>query len=299
MIKLKDILTENSIKDEGIRLGPANPKVPVPLEVDFSHDDQNADVVLLNPPDDAVNIWRTSEPEVIVYSAIGFNENSVAFKNISSGEKHHRKDLIRSVIKRIDKSAINYNDLIKIIDKSIDRFDSLAERSNRYKKRVGGIQPTGQLTNLIVALPSHSQLNPLIVQRFQRKHKNLMSYGTFEKMMSDELVLDMEKVESEPSARKNKERIVKYYNALKRTHAGKPFEVKFITANFRRYFYNFLTFKHDPTHQAFNTLANGNIMLVDDTIGEGNTLAEAVRVLKAGQVVPNRVLCYAFLRDFK
>lgn len=294
MIKLKDILLENSIKDEGIRLGAEN---PIPLEVDFKNDYKNSDVILLSPPDDKISIWRTSNPEVIVYSAIGFNKTSVAFKDIKATEKHHRKDFIRSIIKRIDNSAINYDDLLKIIDNSIDRFDSFAERSNRYKKKMG-TQMAGEQTNLIVALPSHSKLNELIVKRFQLKHKNLMSYGTFEKLMSDELVLDMEKVEREPSARKNKERIVKYYNNLKATHGGQPFEVKFITANFRRYFYNFLTFKHDPTHQAFNTLVNGNIMLVDDTIGEGNTLKEAIRILKSGQVVPNRVLCYAFLRDF-
>ena len=91
---------EQRIENEGIRLGPPNANVPVPLEVDFLHDEEQSDLILLNPPDDAVNIWKSSDPQVIVYSAIGFNDKSVAFRNVDSREKGFRIDMVRSVIKK-------------------------------------------------------------------------------------------------------------------------------------------------------------------------------------------------------
>ena len=187
--------------------------------------------------------------------------------------------------------------MLKIIDNSIDRFESLSERNNRYKNVVGTTS-AGKLSKFIVALPSSSPLNTLLVSRMKLKYPHIMDFGTFEKLMTDELVLNMEKVDSEQSSRDNRERIIKYYNNVKSAHGGKPFEVKFISASFRRYFYNFLTFKHDVTKKVFNSLTKESIMFVDDTIGEGNTLKEAIRVLKIGQYVPSRIFCYAFLRDF-
>lgn len=88
-------------------------------------------------------------------------------------------------------------------------------------------------------------------------------------------------------------------NGVKRAHIGQPFEVKFYNRNFRRYIQNFLTFKGDDTKKVFSSLINGAIMIVDDTIGRGNTLSEAIRVLQHGEVVPETVLCYAFLREEK
>ena len=56
-------------------------------------------------------------------------------------------------------------------------------------------------------------------------------------------------------------------------------------------------FSGDNTKKVFESLINGTLMMVDDTIGNGNTIKEAVRVLQSGEVVPEMILCYAFLRE--
>jgi len=270
---------------EGVRLDGSTPD-EIRLDMDFTRDDIN-DVINLSPPDDNVWSWRTQNPKVLVYRAFSFNPHSKYFKDVGDKrEKLEVQDRIRRIMKDLDKSAMNYPKFLYMIDKSIDKFDALGKDLSKS-------------TNLsIVPMPSKSQLNNLIIQRIQRKFKNILSYDLFKKAITDDVVLNMDKINNEMWARTNKEKIVRYFNSMKKANQGNPYEVKFVNTGFRRYITNFLIFKDDPSKKIFKDLINGNILFVDDTIGNGNTLKDMIRLIRSCEFYPELILCYAFLNDF-
>lgn len=281
MIKLMEILCDlevhnhpPTIEREGVRFGITNPQT---LDIDLTRDEID-DLILINDEHEREGRGHKHNNNVITYRAFRFNENSKYLKY--SNDKNAIKRTIRKIIKNIDSTAMDYNKFVQMIDMSIHDFFS----------RHNDINP------IIIPLPSTSNLNSLIIDRIRKIRGNdIITYDIFKKMMTDEIEVNVERVNRQRNP-ETRERIYKQWNSIKAAHPGQPFQVKFSTPSMKKFFY-FLKFANDDSRDILNKFANGNIMLVDDTVSsEKNTFNEAIRLLK--EFNPPTIFCYGFLLDY-
>lgn len=165
--------------------------------------------------------------------------------------------------------------LQKMIDISLDRFEEHAGEFSDF--------------DVIMSLPSNSDLNDLIMKSIKKRTGRGTKFMKAPMLKTAYKQLKFYRARIEKMTDKGKS----YANSVLKSLNNKTgdVEIKNIPAGVRRYAYGFMKLK-----KALDEIINGDILLVDDTIGTGSTLKEAERLLKP--FTKGDIWCFAFIKDF-
>jgi phosphoribosylpyrophosphate synthetase len=146
--------------------------------------------------------------------------------------------------------------------------------------------------DLILSVPSSRLANDKILEILHSTIPNAAAFRhAFAKGLTENVKVDHDRILSE-SSKKTPAYVENEVRCMKEKHKGQRFEVKFLEMSFRRYVYNFMTV---ILENAANLIRGKNVLLVDDTIGEGITLKETSRLVN--QFQPKSIIGFAITRD--
>jgi hypothetical protein len=270
MIKLANIISEGISTKDG------------QVVFDIQNDNPNDQLKLF--VNNKVNKFYSmpSQGMYKIFFAYMFTTYNVYFKN--SGDKtsftrdewNDRVNFIRTELKGYSEPK-TVSIVSDMIDKSLMRFDRI-EKLSTY--------------DVIVPLKSSSTLNDVIAERIRAK--------TGAKVLSNTIVKDtLKNVEISLPDTESSEKTKQYLDTIKKRFASMPdseFKSKMIKASFRRYVSKFLKYKDNDTSDIYNKIKGKNVLLIDDTLGEGRTLIEMNRLIQ--QAEPASVSSYVFLKDY-
>lgn len=178
-----------------------------------------------------------------------------------------------------------------MIDTSLDWFDAAIEH-NGYRKY--GIGNFGYF-DIRFSLPSKSNTTRRITDVMNKKLVRPTYHNVFYKKNGSEVFLDEQAILSEPSGEKNLAKIKARFEYVKRLYWDTPFEVKMVDVKWRRFVRNFIGIIPDWL-PALESIRGKNILLCDDTLGEGITMMETTRLLLP--FGPKSITAFAVVRDF-
>lgn len=87
------------------------------------------------------------------------------------------------------------------------------------------------------------------------------------------------------------------HETFRNHYYNQPFEIKHLTTNLRRYVYDFMRIKESERQYAHLWLKGKNILLIDDTIGEGVSIREASN--KLAEFGPSSITSFCVIRDYR
>lgn len=150
----------------------------------------------------------------------------------------------------------------------------------------------------VINLPSQFSANTRICEYFNDfwPYKFPILDNVLSKKLSQEVQFDIKKILREDCT-KTFSLVDDYINGFKNTYWNKPFEIKHIKPTLRRYVHNFLQLEPWCNKYLSQFIKGKNILLVDDTIGEGITLKEASDVLN--QFSPRTITSFTVMRDYR
>lgn len=145
--------------------------------------------------------------------------------------------------------------------------------------------------DVILGVPSSSSIVKKIIDTFilVAGFKGKVSYKGFTKTRIRNVKLKQSVIDGENSL-KTKVCVPRAYQDTRKLHYDKVSKASLFPTRFRRYFENFLQLNVSNP----NCLQGKNILVVDDTFGEGLTMCEVVRILKP---YTDRVLGFSVMKD--
>jgi len=268
MIKLKDILESVGIDDGEVKFDLMNDHPNDPLKT-FINSKQNR----FEP----VSAFRLTN----VYYAYRFTPYTQQVKMygdknaLTRDEWNDKINAIRTDIKAY-KNPNTVTNVNTMIDTSLLRFERVAKLSS---------------FDTIIPLKSSSVLNDVIAEKISKK--------TNAKVLSDIIVKNtLKNVKLSIPSSETSDKTKEYLATIDKRFAkmsDEEFKSKMIKASFRRYVSNFLKYKNDP-NLVKEYIAGKNILIIDDTLGEGATLAELRRLIM--EYNPKSITFYVFLKDY-
>ncbi|NDI08895.1 MAG: phosphoribosyltransferase, partial [Actinobacteria bacterium] len=177
---------------------------------------------------------------------------------ISRTEHNDKVNYIRTAIKSYSPDISENVD--NMIDASLNRFEL--------------VKPL-KTFDVVVPLKSSSVLNDVIAKRINIKSNVEVIPELIVKNTIKNIKIE---IPSEETSEKTKQ----YVDTIKRrmTSIGdQEFRSKMIPASFRRYVSNYLKFNDKYDRSTFDKINGKNILVIDDTLGEGVTLREIQRLL--------------------
>lgn len=197
-------------------------------------------------------------------------------KTVKKDVRLHKINSIRTAIKSYsDQSVVSNVD--KMIEFSLNRFNILKPLSS---------------FDTIIPLKSSSPLNDVIASKV--KHKNgadIMSELIVKDVIKN-ISIDLPDSETNPKT-------LAFVDDIRDKFSKVPndeFRSKMVPASFRRYISKFLKFNNRYDKTEFEKLNGKNILVIDDTLGEGSTLKEIQRLLY--QYSPSSVCYFVFIKDY-
>lgn len=175
-----------------------------------------------------------------------------------------------------------------MIETAVKGFlNALKTNGNKFE-----IESIEQIDSIII-LPSQFSANNRIAEYFKQNFTNKVYENVFEKRLCNDILYYKWWIKMEEQ--KNMAFVMEQIENSKKAHLNELFEVKKFGANIRRYLYNLLKFSID-LHSVIDMIENKNVLLVDDTIGEGTTLRDAMRLLE--KFNPKNIMSFTVMRDF-
>lgn len=155
-------------------------------------------------------------------------------------------------------------------------------------------------TTIIIPIASKSKLNFVIAQQLQEKipGSKVLSEHIIKKKWKDvKLSASYEREKASGGDGETKigpDLAAKHLAMMQAKSPDEDFEVKKTQRRgLRRYFSHFLGSPEDKNEELTRLLKDAKIVLIDDTLDEGATFEEAVRLVKAFQ--PHFIVGYIFL----
>lgn len=239
------------------------------------HKDEYDDVIKFFQPTLNNNVFTTRGISVF------FGHRLATPETFTPIQATKTKTAIRTLIKNYPNLNPNEKEeILQLIKQSIQKL-------NEYR-------PINSF-DMIVSVKSTAPLNKILLTELKSylKPDGLMIDDMFAKDVIENLDLDWEMLDREPSE-KTKEMVLAMYEKVMKTK--NLFFIKDLKSSVRRYFIKFLKFSDDVQKDAFDHIFGKNILLVDDTVGEVATFRDMIRLISTYK--PKEYLCYAFLRDY-
>jgi hypothetical protein len=198
------------------------------------------------------NRYVSSKQGFNLYYAYKFN------KNIDK----KLKGLLRDSIKYADESFIKSNDMEVFLSKGINNFNQM-ESLNKF--------------DIIVFPKSSSHILNIIKQKLSAKSgmNTLLASDLFVKNTIDNIQYNYDKLDK--LSPENREKILKLLNKV---FSKESFKLRSIPPQYRKFISNFLSFNSDTEQRIFNSISEGNVLLVDDILTEGTTFINMSKLLQ-------------------
>ncbi len=103
----------------------------------------------------------------------------------------------------------------------------------------------------------------------------LLASDLFVKNTIENIQYDQDKLNKLSS--ENKEKVMKLLNKVL---SKESFRLKSVPPQYRKFISNFLSFNSDTERRVFNSISEGNILLVDDILTEGTTFINMAKLLQ-------------------
>lgn len=273
MIKLTSII--NEILSDGVRVRGG--EVTFDQMNDYASDQLR---LFINKKSNRFYSMPTSGLHKIFY-AYQFTTYNEYFKWVGERVQMTREEwnesinFVRKELKDYKNPTIVKN-VNEMIDRSLLRFDRLEKLSNY---------------DVLVPLKSSSTLNDVIADKIKDRTGAKVLSDTIVKNTIGNVNINLPDTETSDKTRQ-------YLDTIKKKFAGIPdqeFRSKMIKASFRRYVTNFLKYKGDEESIRKN-IEGKNVLLIDDTLGEGATLKEMNRLIV--KLNPKSVASFIFLKDY-
>jgi hypothetical protein len=198
------------------------------------------------------NEYISSKQGFNLYYAYKFNKN--VDKSL--------KSLLRDSIKYVDEKFIKSNDMELFLSKGINSFNQI-EPLNKFDIIVFPKSSSNILNNLKQKLSSKAGMNTILAS-------DLFVKNTIENIQYNQEKLN--KLSPE-----NKEKVLKLLNKVL---SKESFRLKSIPPQYRKFISNFLSFNSDTERRVFNSISEGNVLLVDDILTEGTTFINMAKLLQ-------------------
>ena len=171
--------------------------------------------------------------------------------------------LLRDSIKYIDINHIQNKDIELLISKSINNFNQL--------------KPLNTF-DIIVFPKSSSKILDLIKNKMSAKAGNntLVVSDVFVKNSIENIRFNEEKFNKLTD--ENKEKILKILN---RVFSKNEYKLKSIPPQYRKFIDNFISFNTETEKRIFNSILEGNVLVVDDILTEGTTFINMVKLIES------------------
>ncbi len=150
--------------------------------------------------------------------------------------------------------------------------------------------------DVVMKLPSSYPANDASLQFLKEflRHDTIVIEDGFNKLNSECVNFDKDRMLSEPSGLKNLEWAEKHMDDFYNAHFGEPFEIKKIKTKLRRYVYGFMELNHTNLG---SIIRNKRVLLIDDTVAEGITFREAQNLIDRFR--PRSIIGFAHMRDYR
>lgn len=165
--------------------------------------------------------------------------------------------------------------LDEMIEIALDRFEEY-------------VRPLSEFGTFI-SLPSRSDLNKLIMDAMKKRVGDGVNFLTAPMVKDAYKNLQYHKDAVNRMTPEGKDRLIKTFAGLRKREGN--VEIKNIPDSLRRYAFGFM-----KLNDKIETIKNHDILLVDDTIGSGASLVEALRLLKP--FYKKELWFFAFLKDY-
>jgi hypothetical protein len=151
-----------------------------------------------------------------------------------------------------------------------------------------------KLFDRILLIPSSSDAVKRICKAIEPRLNTgaLIFINEFNKTRIRNVKLIQSQLDKEPS-KKTTQRVNECYSSFRNKHYDKVTRMHYIPTRFRRYFTNFFTWKKDAW---ISGMYKKNVLVVDDTFGEGVSLREVMWMLDT-DVKPNLACGFAVMKD--
>jgi hypothetical protein len=151
-----------------------------------------------------------------------------------------------------------------------------------------------KLFDVVLLVPSSSNAVKRISEAIEPRLNSdaLILVNAFNKTRIRNVKLIQSQLDKEPS-KKTTQRVNECYTKFRYKHYDKVTRMHYIPTRFRRYFTNFFTWKKDAW---ISKMYKKNVLVVDDTFGEGVSLREIMWMLET-DVKPNLACGFAVMKD--
>ncbi len=176
-----------------------------------------------------------------------------------------------------------------MIESAIDGFqEAIANKGHKYG--IGGLNHF----SAVIPLPSKASTTARICDILKVHCSSLTAYhNVFYKKLTQDVLLYEDEILAEERGENSLAWALWRLECMKKSHFGKPFEAKFSAMSLRRSIYNFMGLNVE----SLPAIQGKNILLVDDTIGEGISLREALRLLLPFS--PKSVTSFTVVKDYR
>ena len=181
--------------------------------------------------------------------------------------------------------------IVSIIKNSIKQLEHEPEINLMINKSIIGLDSLYPISkfDLIISPKSSSNLNLIITKKLKDKAgiNTILANDVIIKNLADNIQVDYSKIKDESL----KNRIIQLINM------PSGFKIQNVPPRYRSAISNYLKFKDDTSRNIFNTIQQGNVLLIDDILTSGNTLLEMTNLIKSFGA--NDIYCYIFLSTKK
>lgn len=178
-----------------------------------------------------------------------------------------------------------------MIQSSIDGFQDAFDYNGM---KCGGRYGMGYF-DIRISLPSTNGTTKRICEIMAMNRPGLTYHNVFHKKFSRELELDMEMLQRDPGWEDTLPEAQHRLEVIRQKHWNDRHQVKYSQTSFRRYFKNFMGLNQWPNIS--ECITGKNVLMVDDTFGQGITLREATRLILPFR--PKSITYFTVVKDYR